>query len=246
MKRMRSVSIYLGAILAASAVAAASASATVRPHFVFAGTPPPTSEEVNIKLVSPSANFYVEGSSSRLIECTMARGHGEILNSFGGIGMINKLAITFEECSVPGHTTTCSINGSLTHGSIKTAVIESELGYEPPAVTSEVLFNMVPNGGVFGEVTFSGTSCPLAPGTYQIEKGVIPEIPSIDVDTASPIAWFLGVFELNAFDEQWHKEIEVMSGSTILDHLKLGAKGIGLEAELEFNLTSGKVTIKTT
>ena len=157
MKRMRSVSIYLGAILAASAVAAASASATVRPHFVFAGTPPPTSEEVNIKLVSPSANFYVEGSSSRLIECTMARGHGEILNSFGGIGMINKLAITFEECSVPGHTTTCSINGSLTHGSIKTAVIESELGYEPPAVTSEVLFNMVPNGGVFGEVTFSGS-----------------------------------------------------------------------------------------
>ena len=66
------------------------------------------------------------------------------------------------------------------------------------------------------------------------------------MDTASPIAWFLGVFELNAFDEQWHKEIEVMSGSTILDHLKLGAKGIGLEAELEFNLTSGKVTIKTT
>jgi hypothetical protein len=244
MRRARSVSMCLAAVLAMSAVTAAAASATARPQFVFSGVGPPTSEEVSVKLHSvTTANFYYEGISTRLIECSVARGHGEILNS-GGIARIDKLEMTFEECKLPGHSM-CSINGSPTHGSIKTAVLESEFGYEPPVVTSEVLVNMVPNGGVFAEVEFSGTSCPLSPGTYQIKKGVISEIPSIDVNTTPSITSFLAELQLNGSDEQYHQEIEETPLTTTLDQLKIGTKGLGIEAELEFNLLSGSVKITT-
>jgi hypothetical protein len=245
MRRTRLASMYLAAVLAVSAVVATTASATVRPYFLFSGVGPPTSEEVSVKLHFFAANFYYEGIATPIIECTKAVGRGEILNS-GSIARIDHLEITFEECSVPGHTSTCSINSSLTHGSLKATGIESEFGYQPPAVTSEVLVNMVPSSGILTEATFSGTSCPLSPGTYPIKKGVVSEIPSAYINTSSPTSNFRTVLGVNASNAQVHKEIELVPMTTTIDELKIGTTPVSLSAELEFTLISGKVTIMTT
>jgi hypothetical protein len=244
MSRTRLVSMYLAAALAASLVLATAATADViRPTFSFSGSGFITSEEVGVKLHSLSAHFYYEGISGPIIECTTALGKGEILNS-GGVARINKLEMTFEECSVPGHTSTCSINGSLKHGSLKTtSIIESELGYQPPAVPSEVLVNMASSSGTFLTVEFSGTSCPLSPGTYQIKKGIISEIPGSEINTPSPIKSFLAVIGVNASQEQVHKEIELVSLTSTIDELKIGTTPVSLGAELQFTALNNEFTI---
>ncbi len=228
--------LAVGAIVAAAATADAT-----RPYLVFSGSPPPTSEEVSLKLQSGAhARFY--DASMLIVECTVARGRGELLNS-ASIARLDKVEITYEECSAPSYSS-CTINGSKS-GSLKTSsTIEGEFGYEPPAVTTKVLVNLVPSSGTFTEVTF-GSNCPLGAGTYQIKKGVIAEIPNSDVNTSSPIASFPLDLGLTGSFAQLFKEIEVVSLTSTLDELKIGSLSGALSGNLEVTLLSGKVTIKT-
>lgn len=238
MKHGGSFSIKFAAVMMSSAIFATSASASVvRPHFVFGGFRAPSSAEVTVKLHS-AVNFYYQGISSPIINCTEASGKGEILNS-GSVARIAKLEVSFGECNAPGYLSTCYV------GSLSLNAIESEFGYEPPELSYEVLTNMVPTSGIFGEVDFIGSSCPLTPGKYAIKKGVIAEIPGPYIDTSSPITAFRAYLGVNASHEQQHKEIEVTPMTTTLDELKISTTPVSMAGELEFNVVKAEVTIKT-
>jgi hypothetical protein len=241
MKRMRLATTHFVAVLAVSALTASPATA-VEPHFEFHGSGlPPV--EVSITMPTAPTFFYAHGVVNPIVECQAARGKGEILNT-SGIGHINAIAITYEECSVPGYELTCKINSSNKHGSIKIVGVKGQLGVNP-AATFEVLLHIAPTSGNFTEITLSGT-CPLAANSYPIEKGVISEIPGLYIGTA--LSSFRTVYGLNATHEQLFKEIENPGvPSSAKDELNLGpfsGTPFAISGKLEFKLVgSDTVTI---
>ncbi len=177
MERARLLCLVVALVGVASAFAATNAWARPNPMFLFEGTglPPLT---VSIKTPSGAAHtlFYYHGSSQPLVECELARGTGEILN-VSETAWLKAAAVTYEECKVTNYETTCAINGSMLHGSLKLSGLEGEVGYYEPA-SSKVLFHMKSASGTFAEMDFTGTRCPLT-GVNNLKKGVIGEIPSL-------------------------------------------------------------------
>jgi hypothetical protein len=231
---MRSMRIAGGVVLAVltmSSLAVSSAVARPAPQFVFhGGVLPP--EEVSIKTPLGAAHtlFYYHGIANPIVECEVARGHGEILN-VGEIGRVKSVELTYEECRVPGYELTCEVNGSKIHGSLKVTGVEGKLGYFEPG-SSDVLLYMKPSSGVFTEVEFTGT-CPLT-GRYPIKKGVIGEIPASYINQF-PGTTFGETLALNASNEQLFKEFEDNLTTTV-DELKIGTTPVGLKSQLEFKV----------
>jgi|HubBroStandDraft_6_1064221.scaffolds.fasta_scaffold524299_2 hypothetical protein len=240
MKRMRLVSVLIMAAFALSAVAASSAAARPNPEFEFHGSfLPPV--EVSIKMPSGSTTFfYYHGLTYPVVQCEVARGHGEILN-VSSTAHIRKVEITYEECRVPSYELTCEINGSKLHGSLKIVALEGPVGYYEPA-SADVLLHMKSSSNEFTGMEFTGTTCPLY-GAYKVTKGVIGEIPGVDIGTS--LTLFNEVLAINSSTEQLFKEIED-SLTTTVDELKVGTTPLAISGELEFTLLgSDSVTIKT-
>ncbi len=157
MLRNSTLGLTLVAVLALSAVAATTASATEGPFFQETGKRLPAGESRELSATSKKASRFNTPAAGVAITCTALKveGNGRVYGSAGANAGTLKGIIKYEACEMTGNGEGCEVSSGKT---ITTRTVKGTLGYSDSSRTGPLLILFAPISGTnLATVKFTGT-----------------------------------------------------------------------------------------